>query len=631
MRALLFLLLSSIVLSAQPMVPILPEPVQWTLGEGYFQLQAQTSILVEADAAEAVGTYLAKQLRPATGYELPIERTDRSGAIELVLSASPEDPLGEEGYRLLVTSDGVQITANQPAGLFYGVQSLLQLLPPAIESSQVVEANWSIPAVEILDYPRFGWRGLHLDVSRHFFTTEAVKRYIDQMARFKYNRFHWHLTDDNGWRIEIKSRPKLTEVGAWRVPRYGTFNSHEPPQPGEAATDGGFYTQDEIREIVRYAQEQFIEILPEIDVPGHSMAAVAAYPELCVTEDTSIQVNPGSSFAEWHGNGTFSMTIDNTLDPSDEDTYEFLEDVFSEVAQLFPFDYIHMGGDEAYKGYWERDPDCQAFMKARAMESVEELQAYFVERTTEIITQQGKKTIGWDEIMEGGLADGAAVMSWRGTRGGIEATQLGAPVVMSPTPMCYLDLYQGDRAVEPFVYGGNRLTKSYHWDPIPEEAEASLILGGQGNVWTEQITVYPQIEYMLYPRALALIEIFWSPANKRNWERFIPKVEHQFQRFDRAEINYATSFYDPIIEVGRNEAGRLVITLTTEVDGLDLYYTLDNALPNPYFNRYEAPIVVPVGTDLFRVISYRDGKPIGKRIDIPFEDLEKRVPRSLDR
>ena len=286
------------------------------------------------------------------------------------------------------------------------------------------------------DYPRFGWRGLMLDVSRNFFSKEDVKQYIDQMARFKYNTFHWHLTDDNGWRIEIKSLPKLTEVGAWRVPRYGQFSERAKPNPGEKATVGGFYTQEDIKEIIQYAADRNITIVPEVDVPGHSMAAIAAYPELSCTKDPNTKVNPGSSFSEWYGDGKFKMLLDNTLNPSDEKVYEFLDKVFTEIAALFPNPYIHVGGDECYKGFWTEDPGCQALMKKMNMKKPEELQSYFMKRVETILKSKGKKLIGWDEILEGGLAPEATVMSWRGIKGGIEAAKLGHDVVMTPNNFC---------------------------------------------------------------------------------------------------------------------------------------------------------------------------------------------------
>jgi hexosaminidase len=389
-------------------IAIIPQPVQIQRGSGSFTLSGTTTIGIPARNAEAakVASYFANRVKSSTGYSL--NTTDGSGTIQLALNPKADAQLGKEGYTLAVTSSNVVVRANTAAGLFYGVQSLIQLLPNEIESNTVVTGvNWTIPVVTLTDYPRFGWRGIMLDVSRHFFPKEYVKEFIDQIARYKFNRFHWHLTDDNGWRVEIKSYPKLTEVGAWRVPRTGTFGSNTPPKPGEAATYGGFYTQDDIREIVQYAKDRYIEILPEIDVPGHSMAALAAYPELSVTKE-KVQVNPGTAFATWHGGGKFEMHIDNTLNPTDEKVYEFLDKVFGEIATLFPFEYIHMGGDECYKGYWERDPNVQAFMKKNKIHDSHELQAYFNSRVNKIVNSKKKKMIGWDEILEGGTIPGSS-------------------------------------------------------------------------------------------------------------------------------------------------------------------------------------------------------------------------------
>jgi hexosaminidase len=446
------------------------------------------------------------------------------------------------------------------------------------------------------------------------------------MATYKFNRFHWHLTDDQGWRVEIKSLSKLTEVGAWRVPRTGTFGENAPPKPGEAATDGGFYTQEDIKEIVAYARRRYVEILPEIDVPGHSMAAIAAYPELCVTNDTSIRVNPGSDFSKWFGNGKFEMYVDNTLDPTDEKVYQFLDKVFGEIATLFPFDYVHMGGDECYKGYWERDTRVQAFMKKNNIKNSDELQSYLTKRVSKILAAKKKKMIGWDEILEGGLAPGAAVMSWRGTKGGIEAAHLKHPVVMSPSPFYYLDMMQGDAAVEAPVYNSARLKDVYTFDILPKEIDSAYVLGGQGNLWTEQVPTAAQAEYMTYPRAFAIAESVWSQNSRKNWGDFVIRTEQHFQRFDEAKINYATSLYDPIIKVTKDNEG-MTVSLATEVTGLDLYFTLDNSIPNHYHAKYESPILLPPDVDAFRVISYRNGKPVGHLITVKKEDLVKRITK----
>lgn len=625
MNKIVFLLLLGTINSlGQSVIPI---PVKMEVKSGSFPLSAATSISYPKNRGlDFSFHFFTERIQSATGIVLK-QNDGGNAAIMLVLNEKPNAQLGTEGYVLEVSETKVVASANTAAGVFYALQTILQLLPPTIESSSRSGTAWSIPAVSITDYPRFGWRGLMLDVSRHFFSKEFVKSYIDRMARYKFNRLHWHLTDDNGWRIEIKGYPKLTEVGAWRVPRTGTFNSNTPPKAGEKATDGGFYTQDDIREVVAYAKERFIEILPEVDVPGHSMAALAAYPELCVTRDTSIRVNPGTAFSTWHGNGKFDMHIDNTLNPIDEKVYVFLEQVFREVASLFPFEYIHMGGDECYKGYWERDASVQAFMKKNAIKNGEELQAYFNKRVNTIIKKQNKKMIGWDEILEGGRVPGATVMSWRGTKGGIEATQHQHAVVMSPSPQYYFDFMQGDASIEAPVYNTTRLSQVYAFDILAPGIDSTFVLGGQANVWTEQIPTEAQAYYQTYPRAFALAEGLWAPKAKRNWNDFMRRTENHFERFEAAGINYSPSVYDPIITVTRNNRNELLVTLDSEAANIDLFFTIDNSIPNQYHQRYLNPILLPADVDYFKVVAYRQGKPIGRLISLKTEELAKRVKK----
>lgn len=608
---------------------IIPIPVSQQERQGAFELTASTVLVVPSKQAEIqkVASYLAAEVKPATGFSLQTSENAGASAIQFVLNAKTDVKLSSEGYLLEANPGKVIITANTASGLFYGVQTFLQLLPKEIESNKVSQVKWDVPAVTILDYPRFSWRGIMLDVSRHFFSKEYVKEYMDQLARYKFNRLHLHLTDDNGWRVEIKSLPKLTEVGAWRVPRTGTFGTNDAPKPGEKASYGGFYTHEDIKELVKYGKERFIEIVPEIDIPGHSMAAIASYPELCITKDTTIKVNPGSNFSKWFGNGKFEMYIDNTLNPTDEKVYQFLDKVFTEVAALFPFEYIHMGGDECYKGYWERDPGVQAFMKKNKIKNSEELQSYFTKRVAKIVASKKKKMMGWDEILEGGIAPGAAVMSWRGTKGGIEASHLKHPVVMSPATQYYLDMVQGEKSIEPPVYSTARLQDTYSLNILPEGIDSTFVLGGQGNLWTEQVPTESHAEYMTYPRAFAIAETMWSPKSKKEWNGFAARVENHFKRFDEAEINYAPSVYDPIIKVTKNAEGQLAIDLSTEVRDLDIFYTVDNTIPNQYCPKYKGTIVLPTGADMLRVITYRNNKPLGRLISIKTEDLEKRAAK----
>jgi hexosaminidase len=611
-KLLLFLLILSFATANAQNNPIqlIPQPVEMVQSGGSYALTKSSGITYDKAEAKPVAEMLAQRLNTPTGFGFKAQQG--KGAIQLNLNATPNQVLGKEGYTLESTSKGVVITANQPAGLFYGMQTLIQLLPKEIESKSVSKSTWSIPSVKITDYPRFVWRGIMLDVSRHFFPKEEVKQYIDQIARLKINTFHWHLTDDNGWRIEIKSLPKLTQVGAWRVPR------------GGKATEGGFYTQEDIKEIVKYAQERNVTIVPEIDVPGHSMAAIAAYPELSCKKDPNTKVNPGTHFADWYGNGTFKMNIENTLNPSDEKVYEFMEKVLTEVAALFPSQYIHVGGDECYKGFWKQDPGCQELMKKLKTHHVEDLQGYFMGRMETILKAKGKKLLGWDEILEGGISPDATVMSWRGIEGGVEAAKMGHYVVMSPTTYAYLDYYQGELTIEPVIYAGLRAKTCYSFEPAPEGVDPKFILGGQGNLWSEQLPTLRHAQYMTYPRAWALSEVFWSPKAVRNWDNFSKRMEAHFERADQAEINYSKAVYDPIIKTSMKD-GKMMLEMETEIPGLDIYYTLDDAMPDKYTAKYSMPVEIPTGGPVtLRVITYRNGNPIGHLITVKPDDLPNR-------
>lgn len=609
---------------AQNITPVTPQPVSQQILPGAFVLRNGATISVPEKQPEvaAIARYLVEKLKPATGFSFPIITTG-SATISLGIRQKKDPALGNEGYTFKSSPSGIAIEANSPAGIFYGVQTLLQLLPPQIEGGKVVDAEWTMACVSITDFPRFPWRGLMLDVARHFFTKEEVKAYIDQMARYKFNRFHWHLTDDEGWRLQIKSLPELTNIGAWRVPRTGMFGTMRPAQPGEKPTYGGFYTQDDVREVIQYAKSRYIEILPEIEMPGHSMAAIASYPRLSVTNDTATRVNPGSPFATW-ANGTFTMHVDNTLDPTDEYTYDFINKVLTEVAALFPFEYVHVGGDECYKGFWERDPGVQAFMKKNKISNGTALQSYFSKRVSKIVESKKKKMIGWDEILEGGIAPNAAVMAWRGVKGGVEASHLKHPVVMSPAIDWYLDMMQGDVSTEIPVYGTTRLNNVYHFNILPAGIDSAYVVGGQANVWTEQIATNAQAQYMTYPRALAVAETLWSPPGRKNWRNFVERVESQFVRFDAAGVNYSRNVYDPVIKI-TSEGDQYAIEMSTEIDGIDLYYTVDSALPDQHHPKYSGgKIMLPPDMYRFRVVSYRNGKPVGNPIIIRREDLEKR-------
>ncbi|MGH2565114.1 MAG: beta-N-acetylhexosaminidase, partial [Ginsengibacter sp.] len=411
--------------------------------------------------------FLSDRLSTPTGSTVAVKNSDPSASVQLLLNKKTDNVIGGEGYNLSVTPTKIIIKANTPAGLFYGVQTLVQLFPKEIESAvPVADIKWEAPCVDITDYPRFGWRGLMFDAARHFFTREDVEKYIDQMVRYKYNILHLHLTDDEGWRIEIKSLPKLTEVGAWNVKKVGYFGTFAVPRPDEPRNYGGFYTQDDIKEIVEYAKERFVNILPEIDVPGHSLAAIAAYPDLsCSGGVKNIGVSSGENIKDWD---THTALYDDNLCPANENVYTFLDKVITEVAKLFPFEYIHMGGDETFKTFWESSDAVKALMKREKLKTMEEVQSYFEKRVEKIVESKGKKFMGWDEILEGGLAPNAVVMSWRGIEGGIQAAKMGHDVVMSPTTFAYIDYMQGDPAIEPHIYATLRLKKTYEFEPVPD-------------------------------------------------------------------------------------------------------------------------------------------------------------------
>lgn len=622
------MLFTSTTLFANNGISIIPEPVKMNVGSGQYSLPANFRIELNSSLPEIkfIATDLGNKISTATGYTFKVEeKAQSSNNIRLYLNKTHNKEIGDEGYTLKIDAQGVLIEANKSAGLYYGTKTLLQLLPKDIESNAVVkQASWTMPAVEITDYPRFEWRGMLLDVSRHFFTMDEVKQFIDNMVKYKYNKFHWHLTDDQGWRIEIKSLPKLTEVGAWRAPRVGNWTTFSKPTPDEPKTYGGFYTHEDIREIIKYADERFVTVLPEIDVPGHSLAAVASYPELSCTPGT-YQVNSGDKFMDWGGPGGFKALVDNTLCPANEKVYEFLDKVFTEVAELFPFEYIHIGGDEAYKGYWGKNEEVQKLMKKEKLKDLDEVQSYFIKRVQKIVNSKGKKIIGWDEILDGGLAPGATVMSWRGMKGGIAAAKMNHPVIMTPNSYVYVDLYQGDPVAEPVTYSMLRFSKSYEFDPMPPGVDPKLILGGQANLWAERLPTMRAAEYMLWPRGLGIAESLWSPQSAKNWTKFIKKTEDHFERFDASETKYSRSMYDPIFTAKKTADNKLQIILESEMDGLDIFYTFTETEPDKFYPKYEKPLSVPKDASNLRVITYRNGEQVGKLIVMPIAELNKRA------
>jgi len=499
-----------------------------TLTGGSCSLQCPWSFQPDRSVTSDLISLLGSEvqlLHPTTGVKcdapLPI-------ALHLI---TPDTILDPEWYSLSVKMDGISITAVSQEGLYRASRTLIQLLEQGKESA-------SIPCLKITDQPRFEWRGMHLDPCRHFWSVEFTKKYIDLLARYKMNSFHWHLTDDQGWRIEIKKYPKLTSVGGWRKgSQIGPYSRREY----DSIPYGGFYTQEQIREVVAYAAARHINVVPEIEMPGHALAALAAYPELGCTGGP-YEVNKG-----W---GVF----EEVFCPTDS-TIHFLENVLTEVMELFPSEIIHIGGDECPKESWKKCPKCQSRMKAEGLKDEHELQSYFIQRMEKFVNSKGRKIIGWDEILEGGLAPNASVMSWRGTEGGVAAAKQKHTVVMSPGSHCYFDHYQGDPANEPLAIGGfTTVQKVYSYEPIPKELtaeEGRYILGAQGNVWTEYILSPEHVEYMAVPRMLALAEVLWTPKEKRNEADFIQRLEKEFPRLDAMKVNASMSLYQVTIRPKR--------------------------------------------------------------------------------
>lgn len=536
---------------------IVPQPSQLQRGSGEFALTASTRIVAQG-AALAEAATLREYLRPATGFELPIDSRDGTGKnlIRLRLDAGLKT-LGKEGYRLVSDAAGVTITAAEPAGLFYGVQTLRQMLPADIYRKAALARAWTVPAVKIEDQPRFAWRGSHLDTARHFMPKSFVLKHIELLAQQKMNVFHWHLTDDQGWRIEIKRYPLLTEVGAWRAETQLTPRPGDPPGLRyDGVPHGGFYTQDDVREVVAYAAARHITVVPEIEMPGHARAAVAAYPELGNVPGRKLTVG-----REW---GVIPEVFN-----ADDGTIVFLRNVLDEVIALFPSPYIHVGGDECPKIEWASSPavlarlvqlklvpanttqrDLQDYKDAQGKPAehpaLHQLQSWFIGQMDVHLTQRGRRLIGWDEILEGGLAPGATVMSWRGEEGGVKAANAGHDVVMTPERETYLDYYQADPAAAgfrepPAARQVTTLERVYAYEPVPAALPAALarhVLGSQAQLWTEYMPTTRQVEYMAWPRLLAMAEGLWTPKAGKDYRQFQQRVPAALQRLEVQDVNF---------------------------------------------------------------------------------------------
>ncbi len=583
-------LLTACSTSEPPDVGIIPQPNSIKKKDGVFEIKSSTLVYASPNpATQKVAKEFMRFIED--NYGLKLKPTDKMSSNAINFIRSLKEGVREGEYSLDISRNKVKVTSSSDAGVFYGMQTIKQLLTPRSYFQKPV-----LSCMMIEDYPEFEWRGLMLDVSRHFFSKDSVKKILDILALHKMNKFHWHLTDGIGWRIQIDKYPLLTERGAWRVPepedapwrQYRTCLKNDP-----RGAYGGFYTKDDIREIVKYAAERYIDIIPEIEMPGHSEAALQCYPELqCVGQ---------------HNSGVYCA--------GNEKTFEFLQNVLVEVFDLFPYNYVHIGGDEVNKKYWLHCPLCRKRMKEEGLKTGEELQSYFIRRIEKFIHANGKMLIGWDEILEGGLPVRASVMSWRGMKGGIEAAGTGHFVVMSPGNPCYFDHSQGLSVFEPDAWGGyNPLMKVYDFYPVPKELDIEgrrHILGAQGNLWTEKVATLKHAEYMILPRLSALSEVDWTaPANK-NRERFIKKMDVHFDRLKELGYNYAESSFTPVDKVVYDKQKDVfVLTLSNELGLYDIHYTLDGTKPTLKSKLYSGPITFTSPVSLYAVC-FRKGKPVG--------------------
>lgn len=582
-------------------INVIPKPGKVELNAGAFRFNKDTKFVVPAEYTE-LADVLVDKFKNAAGWQLELVNIPPStNYVLLTLDTAME----HEAYTLTVTDQYVEVAANGYSGFLYGLETIRQLLPAAIESNAITtNVKWDIPAVRITDSPRFKWRGFMQDVSRHFFDKKYILETIDQLALLKMNTLHLHLVDDQGWRLEIKKYPKLTEIGGFRVDQEDKhWDARGTPELGEKATYGGFYTQEDIKEIVAYATKRGVNVVPEIEMPAHVMSAIAAYPELSCFQKP-IMVPSG---------GVWPIT--EIYCAGKESTFEFLENVLVEVMELFPSQYIHIGGDEATKTNWEICPDCSNRVQEEGLANVEELQSYFIRRMERFISAKGRTLIGWDEILEGGLAPGATVMSWRGFEGGLEASKAGHDVVMSPTSHSYFDYYQGNQDTEPMAWGGHTpLSKVFEFDPVVDgmtPEQANHVLGGQANLWTEFVPSVAQAQYMTYPRLAALAESVWSTKENKDWPDFSRRIDAMFNRYKVMGINYAKSAYQVTTEVSVDpENGTLSIALKNEFPQADIRYALDGSDITIHSMQYGNPIVIDKTTEIKAQV-FKDGEPVG--------------------
>ncbi|WP_320167877.1 glycoside hydrolase family 20 protein [Mangrovibacterium marinum] len=587
---------------------VVPAPVAVEKGEGYFKLSKNTTYFVEDDLQQQLADRFFKGLELALGG-CPKQMQDPDKADILFQSATG---LGDEAYRLEITPRKIRVEAETASGFFYATQTLRLLLPAAIEaaSAETENAEYRLPALAMTDYPRFAYRGLMLDVSRYFIPKETVLEIIDAMAMLKMNKLHLHLVDDNGWRIEIKKYPKLTDVGAWRVERDEPFPARANALPGEKATVGGFYTQDDIREMVSYAGQRQVEIIPEIEMPAHTTSSLAAYPELaCSVVHEPITVLPGIG----------GKNAEIIYCAGKEQVFHFLEDVIDEVTELFPSKYIHLGGDEAAKTYWKICPDCQARMKAEKIPNEEELQSYFMKRMSRYVQSKGKEVLGWDELTNSELPDDAIIFGWRGDgQAALKAAHQGHRFVLTPAKKLYLIRYQGPQWFEPLTYfGNNTLQDVYNYEPEGDNWEPgldSLLMGVQGSLWTEFCNAPEDVEYLVFPRLVALAEVAWSPKGTKNWPDFLPALDNYLAHLEQKGITYARSMYN-LDHLVRPSNGALLVGLSCIRPDVEIRLTTDGSEPTVNSAKYTDSLRVEKAT-VIKAATFREGVQTGKTLTL---------------
>ena len=591
-------------------IALVPQVQKMTLGASSFKFSASTKLVVESVDQEIIAKQFAELFEKSAGWKLQVVVGGNEGSNQVFFKTEPV--MAPEGYLLDVQKDRIKIKASKPAGFFYATQTLRQLLPAEIEGQQKqVNIDWLVPVVSINDSPAFKWRGFMLDVVRHFFPKKDVLRLIDNLALHKINTLHLHLVDDQGWRIEIKKYPKLTEVGAWRVDHEDKpWGARPKQQAGEKATYGGFYTQADIKEIVAYAQAHFVNVVPEIEMPAHVSSALAAYPQFSC-KGLPLTVPSG---------GVWPIT--DIYCAGNDSTFLFLQDILTEVIDLFPSKYVHVGGDEATKTEWEKCLKCKKRIKDEKLKNVGELQSYFMKRMEKFVNSKGRVLLGWDEILEGGLPAEATVMSWRGMQGGIDAAKQGHDVVMSPNSYAYFDYYQGPMDQEPLAIGGYLpLSKVYSFSPVPKELnaeEAKHILGGQANLWSEFVPTFEHAEYMTFPRIAALAEVVWSRKEVLNWDDFSRRIRLFMKRYDQLGINYSKSGYKVTAKTNFDpQKKQLAVTLQGELAGVEIRYTTDGSEPNASSPLYSEPVVLDHPATL-KAVTILDGAPADKAMSQTF-------------